>query len=37
MLKKSELEAKVQEIKEKERAETYERELRDTVRMCMLV
>ena len=30
MLKKGELEAKVQEIKEKERAETYERELRDT-------
>ena len=30
-LKKSELEAKVQEIEEKERAETYERELRDTV------
>ena len=29
-LKKRELEAKVQEIKEKERAETYERELRDT-------
>ena len=29
-LKKSALEAKVQEIKEKERAETYERELRDT-------
>ena len=30
ILKKGELEAKVQEIKEKERAETYERELRDT-------
>ena len=31
-MKKSELEAKVREIKEKEKAETYERELRDTVR-----
>ena len=30
-LKKSELEAKVQEIKEKERAEKYEENLRDTV------
>ena len=29
-LKKAELETKVQEIKEQEKAETYERELRDT-------
>ena len=33
MMKKSELEAKVQEIKEKEKAEKYEENLRDTV-MC---
>ena len=36
MMKKSELEAKVQKLKEREKAEKYEENLRDTARMRSL-